>query len=366
MEPLQQPHEGVGAPSQWATPTRGELDRFSNPRPVDSYLEIGSLLTQFRGTSPVRSIAEGLLVNTYQPDSSTMPLFSALANNSANHWREQVVAAWALARVPLDAQERDAAAGMLMETLERDEDQTLWERFLRGLLWGYGTMLPLCVIWSLLICRSGENIDWADVFPQMLFLMGSLASILTIPMCVVYGRLNSGHNDMLRAASAESLGRLHVIESIGPLAEKLFDQSTTVREASAFALMQILPKLEESDYGAIDQQSVAHLAEALIHPNTLLVFKILEALNKVGTGSTLPAVERLTREGKTKQLQETAKQVAAVLEERRRRERESRHLMRAAAGSEAQADGLMRAVHADGQSEPSQSLVNGACPNEWL
>ena len=89
-------------------------------------------------------------------------------------------------------------------------------------------------------------------------------------------------------------------------------------------------------------------------------------LNKVGTGSTLPAVERLTREGKTRQLQETARLVAAVLEDRRRREREARHLMRATSGPEDQADGLMRAVHIDSQSEPSQTLVNGAGPNEWL
>ena len=52
-------------------------------------------------------------------------------------------AAWALARVPLNGQERDAAAGMLLETLERDNDETLWERFLCGLLWGYGSRQEL-------------------------------------------------------------------------------------------------------------------------------------------------------------------------------------------------------------------------------
>ncbi len=366
MEPMQQTPEGADAPTRWATPPRGELERYANARSADSYIEVGNLLTQFRRASPVRSIAESLLGNTYQPSTSTLPLFSARANSSSYHWREQVVSAWALARVPLDGQERDAAAGMLLETLERDEEETLWERFLRGLLWGYGTMLPLCLLGSLFICRSGDNIEWADVFPQMLFLMGSLASVLTIPICVVYGRLNSGHNDMLRAASAESLGRLRVLESIGPLAEKLFDPSITVREAAAFALLQILPKLEDADRGTIDQQSVAHLAEALSHPNTLLVFKILEALHKVGNGSTLPAVERVAREGKTRQLQETAKQVAAVLEERRRKEREARHLMRPTSSPDQQTDGLMRGVQYESQAEQVQPLSNVVSPNEWL
>jgi hypothetical protein len=366
MEPMQHSPEGADAPTRWATPPRGELERYANARPSDSYIDIGQLLTQFRRTSPVRSIAEGLLGNTYQPATPTLPLFSALANDSSHHWREQVVAAWALARVPLDSQERDAAAGMLLETLERDEDETLWERFLRGLLWGYGTMLPLCLVLSLMICRSGENVEWADVFPQMLFFMGSMASVLTIPMCVVYGRLSSGHNDMLRAASAESLGRLHVIESIGPLAEKLFDPSIIVREAAAFALMQILPKLEDSDCAAIDQQSVTRLSEALCHPNTLLVFKILEALKKVGTGNTLPAVEKLSREGKTKQLQETARQVAVVLEERRRKEREARHLMRPTSGPEHRTDNLMRATQYEEQTEQVQTIGSATAPNEWL
>ena len=366
MEPIEPSPDVPKTHTQWATPPRGELDRFANTRATDTYIEIGSLLTQFHRTSPVRTIAEDLLANTYRPGTATLPLFSALASQSRHHWREQVVAAWAMARVPLNPQERDAAAGMLMETLERDENETLWERFLRGLLWGYGTMLPLCLLWSLLICRLGEN-EWAEVFPQMLFVMGSLASGLTIPLCLAYGRLNTSHGDRLQAASAESLGRLHVIESIGPLARKLFEPSMTVREAAAFALMQILPRLNESDFGAMDQQTVALLAEALNHPNTLLVFKILEALEKVGTGSALPSVERVVSEGKTRRLQETARHVASILEARRRREHEARHLMRPTSGPEQSADYRAGYTEHLEPQEASQALRSTSdAHNEWL
>jgi hypothetical protein len=367
MESMQQPPDSTHTNMRWATPPRGELERFSNANATDSYVEVGSLLTQFHRSSPVRSIAEGLLGNTLRQDTSTVPLFGALANSSSHHWREQVVAAWALARVPLDSQERDAAAGMLLDTLERDDTETVWERFLHGLLWGYGTMLPLCLIWSILICRSGGNIEWADVFPQMLFALGSMASVLTVPICLIYGRLNNGHNDYLRAAAAESLGRLHVFESIGPLAAKLFDSSTAVSETSACALMEILPRLAEEDYGAIDHQSVSRLAEALGHPNTLLVFKVLEALKKVGTGHTLPAVERLVREGKTRQLQETARQVAAVLEDRRRREREARHLMRPTGMPQQNIGDLPRILASDNDQEQQQTLGTADISRqEWL
>jgi len=366
MEPIQSSPDGQNVTRQWATPPRGELDRFAAQRSSDSYIEIGNLLTQFHRTSPVRTIAEGVLGNTIQPGTPTLPLFNALANPSPRHWREQVVAAWALARVPLDEQERDAAAGMLLETLDRDEDDTLWERILRGLLWGYGTMLPLCLLWSLMIARAGES-EWADVFPQMLFVMGSLASVLTIPLCLVYGRLTNSHSDLLQAASAESLGRLHVVESIGPLAQKLFEPSVTVREASAFALMQILPKLTEADCGSLDQHAINRLADALNHPNTLLVFKILEALEKVGTGTALPAVERLAREGKTRQLQDSARKVTVILEDRQRREREARHLMRATSGPDDNLDYYAAGKQYEHADEQVQTVGRSAPETrEWL
>lgn len=367
MEHIQTSPETTQPPVRWATPPRGELDRFKNVRPTDSYIDVGTLLTQFRGASPVRSIAEGVLGNTHQPHTSNLPLFSALANDSPNHWREQVVAAWALARVPLETQERDAAAGMLLESLERDCEDTLWERSLRGLLWGYGFMLPICLICSLMICAPGSGVEWADVFPKMLFITGAWASVLTVPICLAYGRVNAAHNNLLRAAAAESLGRLNVIESIGPLAEKLFDASVPVREASAHALIELLPRLRDSDIGALEPEAIARLAEALTHPNTLVVLKVLEALNKVGSGSTLAAVDRLAREGKTSQLRESARQVAAVLEERRRREREARHLMRPTSSSEYRFDGSAYENDLEHPDETHQ-MVNGGdgTQPEWL
>jgi hypothetical protein len=201
----------------------------------------------------------------------------------------------------------------------------------------------------------------------MLFVMGSLASVLTIPLCLVYGRLTNSHSDLLQAASAESLGRLHVVESIGPLAQKLFEPSVTVREAAAFALMQILPRLTDADCGSLDQHAINRLADALNHPNALLVFKILEALEKVGTGSALPAVERLSREGKTRQLQETARRVSIVLEERQRREREARHLMRPTAGPDYTTDYNNIAGKYEVAEEPLQTVSRSeGTSREWL
>jgi hypothetical protein len=336
-----------------------------------SSTRVGQLLTQFPRPSPVRSIAESLLGNSLQPDTCVRPLFSALESGPSRNWREKVVAAWALARVPLDTVERDAAGAMLLETLERDDDDTLWERFLRGLLWGYGTMLPLCLAWSVLLCSIGGNLVWADVFPQMLLAIGSVASIVTIPVCVVYGGLNNNHVDALRAAAAESLGRMRVVDSIGPLAERLFDRSPAVREAAASALMELLPDLEEADYGTIDQRSLARLAEALDHWNTLLVFKILDALKMVGTGAALAAVERVSREGKTRLLKDTAREVAAVLEDRRRREHEAAHLMRPTSGPEhdGQTSSLLRATGSydyDTEDAVQRNGLNAAGGQEWL
>ena len=328
METVTEILQESGAAAAWGQSAPSLANKHGRSRPEHSYIEIRHLLSQFQRNSPVRSIAEDLLGGSLPRNSSCLPLFNALANGSLNYWREQIVAAWAMGRVPLNGQERDAAAGMLLDALERDEAESLWERFLRGLFWGYGIMFPVSLIGSVLLCSGDSLLEWADVFPKMLFALGSFTSVFTAPFCLVYGHIEQRRLAMLRAASAESLGRLRVIESIGPLAEGLFDSDPTVNEASAFALMEILPQLSEEDQGLIHHQSLHRLATALNHPNSLLVFKVLEALRVVGTGSTLAAVERVAREGKTRGLREMAKEVMAVLEERRRREKESRHLVR--------------------------------------
>ncbi|HLJ55198.1 MAG TPA: hypothetical protein VKT77_09160 [Chthonomonadaceae bacterium] len=365
MEVTQQPPDGSGVPQ----PTVDQPPHDSRERPVarsgDGYIDISGLVSQVRRTSPLREIAEGILGNTARPDTPALPLFSALAGASERSWRERVVAAWALSRVELDGQERDAAAEMLLDALEQDPEQTLWERFLHGLLWGYGAMLPVCLVGSLIICRSQPAYEWSDIFPQMLFMLGSLASVLTIPMCVIYGRLTSDHAELIQAAAAESLGRLRVVESIGPLADRLFDPSASIRDAAAFALMEILPNLSDAECAAIDSEAISRLGDALCHPNTLLVYKILEALNRIGGGRSLPAVERLSREGRTRRLQDAARQVATVLEERRRREREAMHLMRPTATDDPRVASMVGVRSTDSTADNLLKLRNGVAPTDW-
>jgi len=217
-----------------------------------------------------------------------------------------------------------------------------------------------------MVTRLGGGVEWADVFPPMLLLMGSFASVATIPICVMNGKLNNDRNDLLRAACAETLGRLKVVESVGPLAERLFDPSLTVREAASMALLHILPMLEATDGGAMEQQAIVRLADALQHPNTLLVFKILEALNKIGTGCALPAVETIAREGKTRQLQETARQVAVVLAARGKKEHEAQNLMRSTIGTQLNTESLMRPVNTETDDESLEAGVGRTAPNDWL
>lgn len=364
MEPVKQITHSPISDRVWATPDRGELQK-SATRPDDSYVAVGQLLSQCQATSPVRNIVEAVLAGNTSVATSNLALFSALANGATHQWREQVVAAWALGRVTLDSQERDAAAGMLLDNLERDESESAWERFLRGLFWGYGIMFPVSLIVSILLCSGDGRLEWADVFPKLLFTLGSFTSVFTAPFCLIYGHVEQSRQALLRAASAEALGRLRVIESIGPLAEALFDTDPTVNEAAASALLQILPQLTEEDYGLISHHSLRRLTGALAHPNSLVVFKVLEALRKIGTGSALPAVERLVRDGKTRNLQETARQVVAVLEERRRREKESLHLIRATAAPAQSGDELLHTFTVE-DSSGRRETDSSASHDGWL
>ena len=361
MEPTQYHHETSNSAAVTPEPQR-DMDPHGNVHWQSRFVEMGQIVSQLQRASPVRNVAEEVLNGARESTTPLLPLFSALADSSAYHWREQVVAAWAMGHVRLTDQERDAAAGMLLETLERDEEETLWERCLRGLLWGYGSMLPISLVSSLIVSNTGENGQWFDIFPKLVLLMGTIASIAAVPISIANGSFNNRHFDLLRASCAETLGRLRVIESVGPLAERLFDSSSNVREFSCAALMQILPTLEGSDCDAIDDRSVKLLSDALVHPNVLLVFKILDALDRIGTGVALPAVERVTREGKTRQLQETAKKVAAVLSERLRKEDEVKHLMRSSTTPAFSNDNLMRAVQTEPTVETYQSSSNSIVP----
>src|ERR1051326_4350452 len=140
----------------------------------DSYIQIEDLLMHFGRQTPVKYIADALRHGRYRPGDPIHPLFTALNQTNANYWRERVVAIWALGRVQLTEQERDATANMLMEVLEEKAALNAWERLVRGLCWGYGLAFPISFFWSIAEAQHGSE-PWLLILFQMMLVLGTMA-----------------------------------------------------------------------------------------------------------------------------------------------------------------------------------------------
>lgn len=294
-------------------------------RPVadrESYVDVPGLLVQFNRQSPVLHIVESLLYSNSQPPDSIQPLFSALANQQPRYWHERVVAAWALGRMQLTAQEHDAAASMLLGILAEDDSQTVAHSVWVGLNWSVWTVLSASMLMA-----AVSLIDQDAIF-QFVGGTALCASIFTVPIAVHSGRNHTRRNHVQRAAAAEALGRLHSVASLEALADALFEDSVKVSEAAALALRLILPELTVQDYGKFEPSTMHALGRVLDSSDLLLVFTALEALEKVGTPASIPYVARVARAGQTPMVKDLAQRVLKTLEGRKRHQGDAEQLGR--------------------------------------
>lgn len=257
------------------------------------------------------------LLGKPQPE-SIQPLIAALHNPSLARWREREMAAWTLGRMNLTDEDRDAAAGTLLGVLENAWRESLWEKSARILLRSASVGSAIGFILFIALSRGPG-------FFEALTMMSITAIPFVTPFSLVYDGLL---NDRSRAAAARALGHLAVPEAVGPLAVAMFDKNPRVRAAAAIALHEVLPALKKEHFGRLGLESMNALGRALSHPDTSLVFKLLNALKLIGTGSAAPYVEKVVQSGRTMKLKDTAAEVLAVLRERQRRENEGGKLLR--------------------------------------
>lgn len=325
------------------------------PAPIPD--EITTLIEKIPPHLPVRRIAEGLQNGTYDPLLGVDALFTALSASSGRPWRERVVAAWALGRVPLSPQERAAATDMLLDSLERDRNYSFASSFQKGISWGYGA----CVLLGFLIAlmhklesyypRNGFK-DWFMYSMAAAFFASP--AILLLSGGIAWER--SRKRNTLRATAAESLGRLAAPESLGALAGALFDRNAPVREAASTALHNILPTISDEHYGILGMESMTLLGRALTHGDTLLVLKLLKALAKIGSSHALPYVEQAARSSRMTKVRDEAHETLERMQERLLREKDAQTLMRASYPSLAEPSELLRPAHGVSPDDPYQLL----------
>jgi HEAT repeat protein len=297
--------------------------------------------------SPVRRLAEAVLGQTHQALDNIQPLFTTLAHPEGHSWRERLVAAWALGRVPLTPQEQDAAAGMLLDVLGSRPRVRSWRAIMQGIVLSYVSAFPFCLLGAMT----------QDDFITMEVIIGTLGALLGgIPVALWWGKHQVRNANRLRAMAALTLGRLQVPESIGDLAGAAFDRSPQVREAASSALHEVLPILTSAHYGLFGAVSIENLGNVLSHPDALLVSRTLTALKNVGTSHAIPYVERVAAQGRTALLRDKAHDVLAVLRERQHQEEQAQTLMRASIAPPTPSGLLLRPAQGVSESDPQQLL----------
>jgi hypothetical protein len=295
--------------------------------PFEEAAQIAAGLGGLKPENPVLHSALRLLRG--ESVDSIHPLQTSLREPHPRRWKERLVAAWTLGRAKLSDDDSDSASGTLIEVLENGYRERGRFKLLR---WIARTYAPAFVIGASV--ATGAYLDspfgwyspWVPLVIMIAMMVGTPSLFITIPLQSFFEKRQ---NDRVRAAAAVALANRGHIEAIGPLSGCLFDSDEIVRHACALALHDLLPKVKESDYGALGADSMTKLGRALGNPDGSLVTKLLDALAKVGTSHAVPHVEKLLKSTRSTLTRDRAQRVIEILIERSRREAAGKDLLRA-------------------------------------
>src|SRR5439155_16614759 len=176
--------------------------------------------------------------------------------------------------------------------------------------------------------------------------------------------LDDVHINRARAAAAKTLAGLRSKKAVSALARACFDGEGgkltagcfAVRRAAVAALPCALRELGPDDYGHVEPEAIGYLCRLLSRPDEPLVLDLLAALDRVGGGSAVEAVERTQRETRSQAVREAAARVLPILLERQRREYDPQRLLRPTEAPAEAVDSLLRPALGVNLSDPELLL----------
>ncbi|HLH79405.1 MAG TPA: hypothetical protein VKV29_03885 [Chthonomonas sp.] len=270
-----------------------------------------SLLEQVSQRSRIRAIAEHIVANVTPSVTAFAELQQALVSPNQYHWRESRLAAWCLSHIPLLPHQRTAAIQTLADVIRKRYNPSL------------RSIVARSAFISLVIGTITLN-------PVGLLVL----AILSYPLVhlFVWDAARS-HAAQIRGEAARSLQTLQAVETLDLLTVAAVNDMLFVRIQARTALCHLLPLLTSAHYGMLRPSTLQLLSHLLNAPNELLVQRILEAFAKVGTRSVLSSVKLIARGrgkyGHLPHIRQAAFEAQMRIEERLRREQETRVLLRA-------------------------------------
>lgn len=181
---------------------------------------------------------------------------------------------------PQGAQE---TVGDLLTWLQQESGRRKKRRRLGiGFICALGAIRALESILLSTLDLSVANLVVANVASSLVMAAGILGIVL------VLFSVTRSHKDVARL-----LARFDDKRAVGPLAEALDMDNQSLRQEAERALIRLLPQLQASDAGLLNDDQRACLYRALAGRKTELTLAILKALEQIGDGKALPVVERL-------------------------------------------------------------------------
>ena len=315
---------------------------------------IEKLLKRLKPQSPIAALARSILAGESQHAEYFEPAVAALTHTGKFSWRDRRVAAWALGRANLGAEQAGRAASALAYIIKRPAPD-LEKRWLRPMPLTLAIATPTAL--ALILALQGVKEHFIPLWLAMSLVLTLLMSIILVPAHLT---LDDRRISDSRSVAIAALSRLHNPFSVTVFVEAALDQDKQVQTSASKALQETLPLLTEEQYGNHDRDLVPLLCRLLRPASEKWHLLVVTALAMVGDGRAIEPLERLERHCST-EVRMAISETLPVLYERRKREQDSQRLLRASQPS----DGGVLLRPLEGQSEiETAALLRAADPTE--
>lgn len=344
---------------------------------LDSEAYVAPLLANLHKIKSLRHLTDEQLRSEAHTPEIFRLLYNSLMQNSERHWREKIIATWALSRARLDDRQRSRTVSQLDNIIGKCGEagsaswlSRVWNSGLRVGKW----ILPLGIIGGVIalfsMMNSASADRWIPPLPYIALMLSSLIAFLGVlltPFVVPYSLMvDADHYHEVRAAAIRALRTLGGVESLDIVAKMALESSPMTSGPVRGTLAVLLSKLTPEHYGTLPASLIPDLCRILKYEaawlsasteNHTLAQRVSEALEKVGDGHAAIVVEKLLKSSVTPQLRAALLSALPILQQRRTNENAREMLLRHATMPPAPADQLLRPANPAASTDDTETLM---------
>lgn len=221
--------------------------------------------------------------------------------------------------------------------------------------------------WAMSGWSGGFGLSWLylvyvvatlELFAVYYFGLGTAFALLSFAaymlVCLLLTKRETFSKLIQARVTLEALSKLADPTSLGTSANAT--KHAVVRDAATSALAKITANLRPEHFGAVPNDTVPSLCNALDWANTAESQVILNALAVIGDGRAIKTIERLSQNPPTPEIGTAALELLPILRQREIESKAPAQLLRAGSRPQDKESELLRAVAAGGEHDPNVLL----------